>query len=199
MKNYLLTKRILDLVFIIVFSPLITIVMFISVFLIKCSSPIESSFFTQNRVGKNKKLFKIYKLRTMIQNENQGDQALTTAVEDKRITFVGKFLRKHRLDEVPQFLNVLKGEMSIVGPRPEQEKFVKRLSNEIPNYDLRHNVLPGITGLAQVEVGYTSDDKDEIKNKLKYDLKYINDISFVMDLKILLKSVSIIIFGSGSR
>ena len=108
MKNYLLIKRILDLVFIIVFSPLITIVMFISVFLIKCSSPIESSFFTQNRVGKNKKVFKIYKLRTMIQNENQGDQALTTAVEDKRITFVGKFLRKHRLDEVPQFLNVLK-------------------------------------------------------------------------------------------
>ena len=199
MKNYLFTKRILDLVFIIVFSPFIIIVMFISVFLIKCSSPIESSFFIQNRVGKNKKVFKIYKLRTMIQNENQGDQALTTAVEDKRITFVGKFLSKHRLDEVPQFLNVLKGEMSIVGPRPEQEKFVKKLSNEIPNYDLRHDVLPGITGLAQVEVGYTSDDKEEITNKLKYDLKYINEISFIMDLTILLKSVSIIIFGSGSR
>ena len=135
----------------------------------------------------------------MIENDNFGDKAVTTAVKDERITFLGKFLRKHRLDEIPQFYNVIKGDMSIVGPRPEQEVFVKKLSTEIPEYNNRHKVLPGITGLAQVEIGYTSDDKNEILNKLKYDLKYINSMSFFTDLKILFKSISIIVFGSGSR
>jgi lipopolysaccharide/colanic/teichoic acid biosynthesis glycosyltransferase len=199
MLNYINIKRLFDLIFVLFFSPIILLITLVSIICIKCIEPKFNVFFIQNRIGKNQLVFKIYKLRTMIENDNFGDKALTTAVKDERITFLGKFLRKHRLDEIPQFYNVIKGDMSIVGPRPEQEVFVKKLSAEIPEYNNRHKVLPGITGLAQVEIGYTSDDKNEILNKLKYDLKYINNMSFFMDLKILFKSISIIVFGSGSR
>ncbi|MAV92826.1 MAG: UDP-phosphate N-acetylgalactosaminyl-1-phosphate transferase [Candidatus Marinimicrobia bacterium] len=194
-----MNKRFFDLFFIFLFSPVIILIIVLIFCFIKISQPKYNAFYVQQRVGKNGILFRMYKFRTMLINMNVGDNAVTTTENDVRITKLGKFLRKHRLDEFPQFINVLIGNMSIVGPRPEQEKFVKKLSKEIPKYMKRHNVKPGITGLAQIKVGYTSGEVDEVKHKLKYDLEYINDISILNDIYILFKSISVILFGFGSR
>ena len=156
-------------------------------------------FYKQERVGKDGKLFTIYKFRTMIKNDNYGTNAVSTSIDDQRITKIGKFLRKHRLDEFPQFFNVLIGDMSIIGPRPEQKVFVEKLSLRLKNYNTRLNVKPGITGLAQIKHGYTSGNIDEEEKKLKYDIKYINHITFYNDIKILFSSIFVVLFGVGSR
>lgn len=142
-------------------------------------------FFTQERVGKNGKIFKIYKLRTM---SGVGGSSKFASAEQHRITSFGKLLRKARIDELPQIINILKGEMSLIGPRPEQPSFVERYSEIIANYDKRHVIKPGLTGLAQIENGYTDND-DGTRNKVEYDLLYVRKLNFSTDLNIMYKTI----------
>ena len=196
---YKKNKRIFDLIFIIFFSPIIIIITLTVGLIIKLTDISNDIFYKQERVGKDGKLFMIYKFRTMVKNDNYGVNAVSTSVDDARITKIGKFLRKHRLDEFPQFFNVFIGDMSIIGPRPEQKVFVEKLSLRLKNYNTRLNVKPGITGLAQIKHGYTSGNIDEEEKKLNYDIKYINHITFYNDIKILFNSIFVVLFGVGSR
>jgi lipopolysaccharide/colanic/teichoic acid biosynthesis glycosyltransferase len=143
-------------------------------------------FYTQKRVGKGGKIFKIIKFRTMHPGAENG-QPVWTAPNDNRITKVGKFLRKTYLDELPQLINVLKGEMSLVGPRPERPEFVEILRKASPLYDQRHQVRPGMAGWALIHQGYV-DSVEESLVKLEYDLYYIQHQSLWFDLKILLRA-----------
>jgi exopolysaccharide biosynthesis polyprenyl glycosylphosphotransferase len=154
-----------------------------------------SLFYTQERVGINRKLFKIVKFRTMVKDaEKLGAQF---AVEnDVRITKFGKFLRAARIDEFPQFWNILKGNMSVIGPRPEREVFVEQLSEKIPFYETRHVIKPGLTGWAQVKTKYGITDEDHLR-KLQYDLYYIKKRSVFLDIRILVKTLSTVIFFKG--
>jgi exopolysaccharide biosynthesis polyprenyl glycosylphosphotransferase len=152
-------------------------------------------FYTQNRVGQRGKEFKIYKLRSMVVNaEQQGAQYAIK--NDKRITVFGKFLRNTRLDEVPQFFNILKGDMSLIGPRPERPEFVEDLQEKIPFYAIRHVVKPGLTGWAQVNFPYAS-NLEEQEKKLRYDLFYIKEQSTYLDFKIIIKTMTTILFFRG--
>jgi lipopolysaccharide/colanic/teichoic acid biosynthesis glycosyltransferase len=117
---------------------------------------------------------------------------------DKRVTKVGRFLRKYRLDELPQAFNVIRGQMSLVGPRPERPHFVERLAQAIPYYSERHTVKPGITGWAQLRYSYGASDEDTVE-KLQYDLYYIKNHGLLLDLVILLQTVEVILWGKGSR
>ncbi|WP_323027255.1 exopolysaccharide biosynthesis polyprenyl glycosylphosphotransferase [Gelidibacter japonicus] len=151
--------------------------------------------YKQERVGKNGKIFKIVKLRSMIVNaETNG--AEWARVDDVRITKFGKFLRRSRIDEIPQFFNVLKGEMSMIGPRPERKFFVDELSRTIPFYETRHIVKPGLTGWAQVKTRYGG-SVDESLVKLQYDLFYIKHRSIFLDLNIMVKTMSTVLYYRG--
>ena len=152
-------------------------------------------FYTQNRVGLQGKNFKIYKLRSMVKNAEK-DGAVWAEKNDKRITPFGKFLRSTRLDEVPQFFNILKGDMSIIGPRPERPEFVKDLEKEIPFYAIRHVVRPGLTGWAQVNYPYAN-TLEEQETKLRYDLYYIKERNAFLDFKILIKTITTVLFFKG--
>ena len=152
-------------------------------------------FYKQERIGKNGKLFTIFKLRSMIVNaEQQGAVFATT--NDVRITAFGKFLRKSRLDEVPQFINVLKNEMGIIGPRPERPIFVKQITDMMPFYQTRHVIKPGLTGWAQVNYSYGESLKDSLV-KLQYDLYYIKHRGVFIDLNIIVKTISTVLFYRG--
>ena len=152
-------------------------------------------FYSQIRVGKNAKDFKIFKLRSMVVNaETSG--AVWAQKNDTRVTAFGRFLRNSRLDELPQFLNILKGDMSVIGPRPERPTFVKELSNSIPFYQTRQIVKPGLTGWAQVNSRYGSSYDDSLV-KLQYDLYYIKHRSFLLDINIFFKTVSTVVFYRG--
>lgn len=150
-------------------------------------------FFRQARVGKNRVLFNIIKLRTMKENQS-GD--VYTRTGDSRITWVGHFLRNTRLDEVPQLWNVLRGDMSLIGPRAEWVRLVEDYEKKIPCYHFRHLVKPGITGWAQVNYNYGENLEDTLR-KLEYDLYYIRYFSFVLDASIVLKTIHIMLFGKG--
>jgi exopolysaccharide biosynthesis polyprenyl glycosylphosphotransferase len=152
-------------------------------------------FYSQERVGKNSKLFKILKLRTMIVNAEK-DGVTWAKKNDIRITAFGKFLRRSRLDEIPQFYNVLKGDMGIIGPRPERPFFVHELSRIIPFYETRHIIKPGLTGWAQVKTRYGSSIDDSL-TKLQYDLFYIKHRSIFLDFNIFIKTMSTILFYRG--
>jgi exopolysaccharide biosynthesis polyprenyl glycosylphosphotransferase len=153
-------------------------------------------FYLQKRVGKGGNLFNILKFRTMVPNaETNG--AEWAKKNDIRITKFGKFLRSTRLDEVPQFINILKGEMSIIGPRPERPEFVKELSENYPFYTIRNVIKPGLTGWAQVEYPYAS-SKEEQYIKLRYDLYYIKERNLLLDFKIIIKTISTILFYRGT-
>lgn len=154
------------------------------------------ALFRQVRVGLHGKTFVIYKFRSMRQDAEHHGGPVWAAERDHRITRVGQLLRKFRIDEIPQAINVLRGEMSWVGPRPERPYFVDRLAQEIPFYNLRHCVKPGITGWAQVKYRYGASVEDAIE-KLQYDLYYTKHRSFVCDIVILLKTVRIVLFGRG--
>ena len=152
-------------------------------------------FYNQERVGKNGEVFKILKLRTMTKDaEVLGPQY--AQINDYRITKFGKFLRRARIDEIPQFFNVLRGDMSLIGPRPERPVFVKELSELIPFYETRHIIKPGLTGWAQVMANY-GDCHDDSLEKLQYDLYYIKHRGIFLDLSILLKTLSTVIFFRG--
>ncbi len=154
-------------------------------------------FYMQERVGRDGTVFNLLKFRSMVVDAEQ-DGPIWAVENDRRVTRVGRFIRKLRFDEIPQLINVLKGEMSIVGPRPERPFFVKKLEREIPFYDYRHMVKPGITGWAQILYPYGATREDAIE-KLKYDLYYIKNISPVLDLRIISETVKIVLFGKGSR
>lgn len=154
-------------------------------------------FYRQNRVGLRDETFEIIKFRSMnVGAEKNG--AVWAIKNDSRVTRVGKVIRKLRLDEIPQMWNVLKGEMSFIGPRPERPEFVSGLTEKIPFYSLRHSVRPGITGWAQVSYPYGASDRDAVE-KLKYDLFYIKNVSPLMDFHILIKTVRVVLLGKGAR
>jgi lipopolysaccharide/colanic/teichoic acid biosynthesis glycosyltransferase len=151
--------------------------------------------FAQERVGMGGKPFRAYKFRTMRGAPREGAYA---GEERDRITPLGRILRRYRLDELPQLWNVLKGEMSLIGPRPEQRVLAETYAQEIPLYSLRHAVRPGLTGWAQVHHGY-AEGKDGAMVKLSYDLYYIKHLSFWLDLRIVLRTLWVLLSGYGAK
>ena len=195
-QTFLVVKRIISIVVglgvLLVFLPLIPFV----ALAVKLTSP-GPVFYGQRRVGYHGKVFTCWKFRTMRQDA-EANGAQWAQGDDPRVTKVGKILRKLRLDEVPQIWNVLKGDMGFVGPRPERPEFVDWLSKEIPYYNLRHMVPPGLTGWAQVSYEYGASVEDA-KEKLRYDLYYIKNIAPVLDLLIVFKTIKIVLLGRGAR
>ena len=155
-------------------------------------------FYVQERVGENETTFRMYKFRSMRADAEEISGPAWATDDDARITRVGKLIRKLRIDEMPQFLNVLKGDMSFVGPRPEREFFTRQLKEKIPFYEERFTVKPGITGYAQVLYPYGASEKDALE-KLKYDLYYIKNMSLVLDFIVILKTIKIVFLGRGAR
>jgi exopolysaccharide biosynthesis polyprenyl glycosylphosphotransferase len=154
--------------------------------------------YSQERVGENGSVFKIYKFRSMRTDAELTGKPVWAHDNDDRITRVGRVIRKARLDELPQLWNVMRGEMSFVGPRPERPFFVELLARDIPFYMQRHAVKPGLTGWAQVKYRYGSTVEDAAE-KLRYDLYYIKHLSIVFDLTIVLDTVKVILFGKGAK
>lgn len=163
---------------------------------VRLSSP-GPVLFSQTRVGLRGHLFTIYKFRTMGMDA-EANGAVWATKDDSRVTAIGRFMRKTRIDEIPQLWNVLRGDMAFVGPRPERPEFVQWLSNEIPYYDLRHMIRPGITGWAQVRYRYGA-SLEETKHKLEYDLYYVKHLSIGLDLLILFETIKTIILRRGSQ
>jgi sugar transferase (PEP-CTERM system associated) len=162
---------------------------------------LESSgpvIYRQTRVGRMGKPFEVLKFRSMRSDAEKDRGAQWAQQDDPRVTRIGRFIRKYRLDELPQFINVIRGDMSFVGPRPERPHFVEQLRQVIPYYDERHSVRPGLTGWAQVQYSYGSSVEDAF-NKLEYDLFYLKNLSPVFDLAIIFKTIQIVVRGSGSR
>jgi sugar transferase (PEP-CTERM system associated) len=154
--------------------------------------------YSQARVGENGRVFNVYKFRSMRTDAERGGTPIWARDKDERVTRVGRFIRRTRLDELPQFWNVLRGDMSFVGPRPERPFFVEQLARQIPFYVQRHAVKPGLTGWAQVKYQYGSSIEDAME-KLRYDLYYIKHLSIVFDLTIVLDTVKVILFGKGAK
>ncbi|MFH4355618.1 MAG: sugar transferase [Neisseriaceae bacterium] len=195
-SGYRFFKRYLDVALILLSLP-VSIPLFVLITIIIRLESRGPAIFMQKRVGYLGKEFKIYKFRSMYMHAERGG-AQFAEINDQRVTPFGKILRKLRLDELPQFFNVLKGEMSLIGPRPEQKIFVEKFEKEIPYYSCRHNVLPGISGLAQVKQGYVSSSR-ETAIKLEYDLYYLKHFSFMLDLKIFFLTFKTIFTGFGAR
>ena len=151
--------------------------------------------YRQARVGKGGSTFQILKFRSMLENAEE-DGAVWALPRDPRITKVGAFIRKTRIDELPQLLSVLKGEMSLVGPRPERPSFVAQLKEQIPFYDVRHSVKPGVTGWAQVRYTYGASLEDA-RRKHQFDLYYVKNNSLFLDLLVLIETVSVVLFREG--
>jgi lipopolysaccharide/colanic/teichoic acid biosynthesis glycosyltransferase len=193
---YTSIKRVADIVLVLALSPLLAVFTLIIAIAIKLNShgPI---LFQQPRTGRYGTPFNVLKFRSMIIAGNTDDIRFAER-NDKRVTSVGRFLRRLRLDELPQMWNVLKGEMSLIGPRPEQLEFTVRFDQLIPFYGFRHTLRPGITGWAQVMYGYAASD-DQTRAKLEYDFFYIKHISLWLDFVIFVKTIRTIIVGSGAR
>ncbi len=194
---FMVVKRILD-VLLATFGLLVSLPFFP---LIALAIKLDSSgpvFFKQIRVGLKEKSFMLYKFRTMCQDAEQRTGAMWSTKNDSRITKLGRFLRNSRIDEIPQLINVFKGEMSFVGPRPERPEFVQKLNEVIPYYSKRHFIKPGLTGWAQVRYPYGSSVQDAIE-KLRYDLYYIKNIAAFLDTLIFLETIKVVLFGRGGR
>lgn len=223
--NHITWKRLFDIcasiAALIFLSPLILA----TALLVKITSP-GPVFFKQERVGINRRVrdrrrslrpfhreqrrlkerrtvlnfgkpFTMYKFRTMKDSAESGGPAWAER-DDPRITPVGKILRKSRIDEIPQFVNVIRGDMSIVGPRPERAFFIGKAEKDVPGFNLRLRTKPGITGLAQVELGYTN-NTEGLKKKLRFDLQYITTLTIWTDLKIVLKTFAVVLTGKGAH
>ncbi|PML92304.1 exopolysaccharide biosynthesis polyprenyl glycosylphosphotransferase [Vibrio breoganii] len=189
-------KRVWESILIIVSFPITLPIMALTSVLIKLENP-GPAMFIQERIGQGGKPFRIYKFRSMTVRPKDAVSKFATE-EQARVTRVGKVIRKVRIDELPQFFNVLKGEMSLIGPRPEQESFVKQFEEEIPFYGYRHMVKPGITGWAQTVQGYT-DDTESTTEKLAHDLYYIKHLSFWLDMNIVIKTIRTMLTGFGAK
>ncbi|MDA8177992.1 MAG: TIGR03013 family PEP-CTERM/XrtA system glycosyltransferase [Deltaproteobacteria bacterium] len=193
----LFSRRVVSLLASIVLLFLLSPILLVAALLIKIDSP-GPVFYRQERVGKGGKIFRIIKFRSM-RRDAEGEGGPRWATEnDPRITRLGRILRISRLDEVPQVINVLKGDLNLVGPRPERPAFVEWLEKAIPYYSIRHTVRPGLTGWAQVEFAYCG-TIEESKEKLQYDLFYIKNMSVKLDLLVLFKTVKIVLLGRGAR
>ncbi|SJZ46409.1 sugar transferase [Selenihalanaerobacter shriftii] len=193
-RLYLANKRLIDIVGSI-FGLILTLpIMLITAIVIKLESP-GPIIFKQNRMGLNGKGFTIYKFRSMMKNAEKETGPIWARQNDSRITKVGKFIRKTRIDELPQFVNILRGEMSLVGPRPERPVFIKEFTKEYPHFEDRLLVKPGVTGLAQVTGGYNLSPHQ----KARLDLLYIEKQNLLLDIKVLVKTVLVVIFGDGAR
>lgn len=188
-------KRLLDVVtsFIILFVTLPANLIASVAIKLNSKGPV---FFKQERSGMNGSVFKMLKFRSMYEDAEKHTGPVWSPKDDPRITAVGKIIRKVRIDEIPQMFNVLRGEMSIVGPRPERPFFVEKLSEEIPYYKRRLKVRPGITGWAQVKHKY-DESVEDVKIKLRYDLFYIENMSLRMDFKIIIRTIFVVLFGKG--
>nr|WP_259462734.1 exopolysaccharide biosynthesis polyprenyl glycosylphosphotransferase [Caldibacillus debilis] len=190
---YPYVKRFLDIIFAIIGLIISSPIMLIIGILIKIESP-GPIFYKQVRVGLNGKYFYIIKLRSMNADaENNGAQ--WAEKDDPRVTKIGKFIRRARIDELPQFWNVLVGDMSLIGPRPERPIFTAQFNEEIPGFVKRLNVRPGITGWAQINGGYDISPKE----KFVLDCYYIDNLCFLLDLKIFLKTIKVMLTGDGAR
>jgi len=154
--------------------------------------------YSQTRVSENEQRFRIHKFRSMVEDAEHDGVARWAAQNDSRITRVGSFLRKYRFDELPQLFNILKGEMSFVGPRPERPEFVEQLARVIPYYNERHRVKPGLSGWAQIRHPYGASE-DDCQEKLQYDLYYVKNYSVFLDAFVILQTVEVVLFGKGAR
>ena len=192
----LLMKRLEDIIGaflgLVVLAPLMGLV----ALLIKFDSS-GPALYKQTRVGLRGCPYVLWKFRSM-RPDSEGDTAQWAQLGDQRITRIGRWLRLLRIDELPQFFNVLKGEMSLVGPRPERPVFVQNLRRQIPYYDLRHTIRPGLTGWAQIRFNYAASVEDS-HMKLQYDLYYVKHLSVWFDLSILFRTIRVILMGSGAR
>ena len=188
-------KRAIDVIVsiaaLIVLSPLFVIVACI----IKATSP-GSVFYLQERIGLHNKPFNIIKFRSMVQNAEATGQPQLSSDDDPRITPFGRFMRKYRIDELPQFWNVVKGDMAIVGPRPERRYYIDQITKRVPSYALLHQVRPGITSMGMVKYGYAK-NVDEMVERVKYDLMYLDNMSILNDIKILIYTIKIVFTGRG--
>lgn len=195
----LVKKRLFDVAIVLLLLPLVVPVMILSALAIlldnKCKGGV---LYRQTRVGKNGRLFEIYKFRSMVVDAEKDGMARWASTHDERVTRVGSFLRKYRLDELPQFFNILKGDMSFVGPRPERPEFVKELAESIPYFNERHRVKPGLTGWAQIRYPYGASIMDG-KEKFQYDLYYVKNYSNIFDAFVLLQTADVVLFGKGAR
>lgn len=188
-------RRILEIAVILLFTPILLPLLAVIGILVKLDSP-GPMLFSQERVGRGNRTFRIYKFRSMRQI---ADAKARFADEDAhRITRFGHFIRKMRLDELPQLWNVLKGEMSLIGPRPEQPDFVRQFEEDVPFYTYRHMVRPGITGWAQVQQGYAA-DVESTRSKVEHDFFYIRHFSPSLDLLIILKTIKTVLTGFGAK
>jgi exopolysaccharide biosynthesis polyprenyl glycosylphosphotransferase len=190
MNLQLVYSFILAAIGIVIISP----VMLLTAIAVKLTSP-GPILFRQRRVGLNDVPFTLYKFRSMVADAEAKTGAVWAKKNDPRVTPIGRFLRKSRLDEFPQLFNVLRGEMSIVGPRPERPEFVRTLSEQIPFYRQRHSVRPGITGWAQINYKYGETLEDTI-TKLEYDLYYIKNLSPSLDMYVIFHTIKVMLFGN---
>jgi len=196
-KSKKIVKRAMDLVFSIIGLILTVPIYLIFSLLIRLDSP-GPVLYRQERIGENGKRFSLLKFRSMRLDAEADLGPVWAQDDDARITRIGKFLRRTRIDELPQLFNVLKGEMSFVGPRPERPWFVEQLEKEIPYYMLRFSVKPGITGWAQIKYRYGASVKDAFE-KLQYELYYIKNLSFSLDLAIIFSTIRVVLSGKGAR
>ncbi|MEY4765965.1 MAG: hypothetical protein RI907_2638, partial [Pseudomonadota bacterium] len=190
-------KRVFDIIcsalLLVVASP----IMLVTALLIKLESP-GSVFYRQERVGQNNSTFQVVKFRSMRNDAEKDGQPVWAQANDARVTRIGAIIRRLRIDELPQIFNVLKGEMSLVGPRPERPFFVEQLTQEIPFYALRHSIKPGVTGWAQVRYAYGSTVEDSLQ-KLQFDLYYVKNHTLFLDLVVLMETVAVVLTGRGAR
>ncbi|MCO6508660.1 MAG: exopolysaccharide biosynthesis polyprenyl glycosylphosphotransferase [Snodgrassella sp.] len=194
--TYVLIKRVADILLILLSAPITLPVMLITAIAIKLESP-GAILFRQNRVGRGGHEFCIYKFRSMC-SDSEKNGAQMAQLGDARVTRIGHIIRKTRIDELPQFWNILKGDMSLIGPRPEQKVFVDQFIQEIPFYDYRHIVKPGISGWAQVTQGYAA-DTEQTQIKIEHDFYYIKHFSFSLDILIFFKTLKTMLTGFGAR
>lgn len=189
------TKLLMDWLIVLITLPIALLIGIVTALLIKIESP-GPAIFTQTRIGQGNKPFTLYKFRSM--RFDKEAPARFAGKQDPRITRVGRLIRKLRIDELPQFINILKGEMSLIGPRPEQPAFVKQFDAKIPFYSYRHVVKPGITGWAQVRQGYAT-NADETQVKIEHDFYYIKNCSLYLDLLVIFLTIRTILTGFGAR
>ncbi len=194
-RGYLRVRRVFEVLLIIAFLPILAPIVAIISLIVAFDSGLPVFYF-QDRPGKNGKMFKIVKFRTM--RHSRVEDCKLTDDDDPRVTRRGRFLRRHRLDELPQFWNVLMGDMSIIGPRPEPHFTAKEFSRTVPNWNLRYAVAPGITGWQQVNQGHVN-TLEETCIRVEYDLYYISHASFLFDCKIVLMTVMTMVRGVNSR